>query len=323
MKKSKEAKAKSHAEKQFSSLKAQNTKELNKRKRRMNIIDVEPDPITTASTKEAIERSKVLTFPCKDCGAETNPSNRSILQDGRTVHIGCPKKKNSSPREIEKRKPVLSGLPKHKGVTPPVREVPKKSEYGDIMVMCDHQGRTCIQVKRDISTVTFMMFDPQGIYFSYMPVQKFDERFKLIEYPVVKAMEHYRSYAVEYGATQDVLSAIARVVTITEEQHTMATKKQQGKITTDSNGKPKKPKGERKESASAMFKELIMKGGMTDDQIFSKVKEKFGLDDKKRGYVAWYRNHLKKEGKNPPEPKLDKKSAKKDEKPAKKTKGKK
>lgn len=59
----------------------------------------------------------------------------------------------------------------------------------------------------------------------------------------------------------------------------------------------------KRESASAMFQELIMAGKMTDDEIFAAVQEKFGLPDKKRNYVPWYRNHLKKAGMNPPEPK--------------------
>jgi hypothetical protein len=55
-----------------------------------------------------------------------------------------------------------------------------------------------------------------------------------------------------------------------------------------------------RESAAQMFKDLIMAGKQTDDQIFAAVKKKFGLDDKKRSYVAWYRNALVKDGKKPP-----------------------
>lgn len=54
--------------------------------------------------------------------------------------------------------------------------------------------------------------------------------------------------------------------------------------------------GERKPTASQMFQELIMAGNLTDDKIFEKVQAKFGLDEKKRGYVKWYRAHLKKLG---------------------------
>ena len=64
--------------------------------------------------------------------------------------------------------------------------------------------------------------------------------------------------------------------------------------------------GEKKPSAAQMFQDLIMAGKLTDDQIFEKVQAEFGLDEKKRGYVKWYRNHLKKQGQNPPEPKVAK-----------------
>jgi hypothetical protein len=58
---------------------------------------------------------------------------------------------------------------------------------------------------------------------------------------------------------------------------------------------------ERKPSAASRFKELIMAGKMTDDNIFADVQKEFGLDDSKRSYVAWYRNQLRKDGQNPPE----------------------
>ena len=54
-------------------------------------------------------------------------------------------------------------------------------------------------------------------------------------------------------------------------------------------------------SAAATFKELIIKGTMTDDQIFATVQKKHGLDDSKRSYVAWYRNNLRKKGVELPE----------------------
>lgn len=282
-----------------------------KQKRRMLITDGAPSAepvVSTALSAEAIERSKVLTFPCKDCGAETNPTNRSILQDGKVVHIGCPKKKNSSPRAIEKRTPALSGLPKHKGAKVPVRAEPPVSEFGDMMVVSDYQGRTALQLKRDINTVTYVptYAGQDGYHLTYDSVTKFDERYKRIDYPLVKAVAHCLPYALEAGATQDVLGYFGRVVTITEEQSNMAKAKLVNKAAATSAAGAKKSgkaPGEKKESASGLFKELIMKGGQTDDQIFAKVKEKFGLDDKKRGYVAWYRNHLKKEGKNPPDAK--------------------
>lgn len=55
-----------------------------------------------------------------------------------------------------------------------------------------------------------------------------------------------------------------------------------------------------RDSAARMFQELIMQGELTDSEIFLTVQTKFGLDDSKTKYVSWYRNHLKKAGKNPP-----------------------
>lgn len=67
--------------------------------------------------------------------------------------------------------------------------------------------------------------------------------------------------------------------------------------------KAAKEPGEKRESAAQLFKDLIMEGKLSDDKIFEKVQAKFGLDEKKRSYVAWYRNDLTKKGMNPPEAK--------------------
>lgn len=59
-----------------------------------------------------------------------------------------------------------------------------------------------------------------------------------------------------------------------------------------------------RESASTLFKSLIMEGKLTDDQIFAEVQKKFGLPDKRRSYVGAYRSILRKEGQNAPGPVL-------------------
>jgi hypothetical protein len=74
------------------------------------------------------------------------------------------------------------------------------------------------------------------------------------------------------------------------------TTKAKGKTVAKKTGEAKAPR----ETAAGMFRELILKGGQTDDQIFAAVQKKFSLGDEKRSYVAWYRNQLKKDGKNPP-----------------------
>jgi hypothetical protein len=66
-------------------------------------------------------------------------------------------------------------------------------------------------------------------------------------------------------------------------------------------GAAKKTNGAKQgHGAAAYFRELILKGGQPDAKIFEAVQAKYHLDDSKRSYVAWYRNQLKKQGKNPP-----------------------
>lgn len=47
-------------------------------------------------------------------------------------------------------------------------------------------------------------------------------------------------------------------------------------------------------SASSRFKDLIIEGGRTDEEIFKICQAEYGLSDDKRSYVSWYRNWLKK-----------------------------
>src|SRR4029077_13873527 len=65
-------------------------------------------------------------------------------------------------------------------------------------------------------------------------------------------------------------------------------------------GKAAKTNGERKPTAAALFQRLIMQGKLTDDAIFAKVQEEFGLENSKRSYVAFYRRYLDQSGENPP-----------------------
>lgn len=304
-----------------------------------NLKHVEPEPaVVTRPLRDCRKGASAKTaeadvLPCANCGERLNPGNRSVLQDGTVVHVGC--KKAPRPRKGDvKPKPVLSGLPKHGKVRPPEPpKPPPPGKHGDILPCSDHQGRTCIQLKRDVSTVTFVPLDTAGLHLTYMATMKFDERYKpLMGYPVEKACAHYVRYAGDYGATQDVLDFLARVVTIKPEVADMAKKRSISKSSAATGG-PKngharaaRAPGERKATAASMFQELIMQGKLTDSDIFAEVKKKFGLDDKKRGYVAWYRNHLSKGGKNPPGPKAEKGAAKaaapSKKKPAAKAKGK-
>ena len=49
-------------------------------------------------------------------------------------------------------------------------------------------------------------------------------------------------------------------------------------------------------TAASVFKDLILTGQYSDDEIFATVQKEFGLDDSKRSYVAYYRRELKNKG---------------------------
>lgn len=63
------------------------------------------------------------------------------------------------------------------------------------------------------------------------------------------------------------------------------------------------PRAAGQRSAADAFREHIRAGKLTDDAIFAAVQKEFGLDDKKRGYVSWYRNDLRKKGEKVPDAK--------------------
>lgn len=144
--------------------------------------------------------------------------------------------------------------------------------------------------------------------------EKFDETYTEIpKYSQIKACKLYLDVAEDRGASAEVLRYINTVIPINKERLIMPTKTAK---------KTAKKTATKKTSAASRFKELIMEGKLSDDQIFSKVQSEFGLDDKKRSYVSWYRNNLIKQGQNPPEApkkatkKVAKKATKKVEKKA-------
>jgi len=248
---------------------------------------------------------EVASLPCPDCDEPLSPMNRSILQDGRVIHIGCkaPKKTTERPRAEKEAEPILSGLPKHRNVKPPKPAPPFKSEFGDIIPMGDYAGRTCLQLRRDAATVTFINTGDQfGMHLNYEPKERFDARFKPLEkYPVKKAVEHFVKCAVDYGATQDVLDWLGRVVTLKEEQIMAAKKKLAG--ASNGNGKGvKKSSGPKKPGSGSRIRELILKATPTE-KILSIIRKEFPGSKAKASDVSWNRGKLKNDGVKIPEPK--------------------
>jgi hypothetical protein len=214
-----------------------------------------------------------------------------------------------------------------------------KAQAPAIMPCHDHNRRTCIQVARSAGLVKFIPLDIiLGLEVHLTSADSFDQRFTPMEgYPVEKACQLFVNYSQTLGATKEAMDYLGQVINVSKQELEMATTKKQtvaekpaaakavkpvakkaaakptevkaGRRAVDPVVKPAaksvKP-GEKKPSAAQMFQDLIMAGKLTDDQIFEKVQAEFGLDEKKRGYVKWYRNHLKKQGQNPPEAKVAK-----------------
>ncbi len=150
------------------------------------------------------------------------------------------------------------------------------------------------------------------------------------DYPPEKLAQIQLQYARTTGATPQALKILETLITITEKDKIMANKpkttttkkpatkkptmKKSTSKTTTKKPATKKPyvkkaaaeKAAKRPSAAQRFKELLMKKGKdgkceyTDDKIFDMVQKEFDLDDKKRTYVAWYRNDLTKKGQKPP-----------------------
>jgi hypothetical protein len=209
----------------------------------------------------------------------------------------------------------------------------KKQALG-IVPCYDHQRRTCIQVERSAGLVKFIPLDISlGLEVHSTSAESFDQRFTPMEgYPAEKACQLFVNYSQTLGATKEAMEYLGQVINVSKQELEMATTKKQATAekptakpaakkaapvkttkaekptakTAKPAAKPASKPGEKKPSAAQMFQDLIMAGKLTDDQIFEKVQAEFGLDEKKRGYVKWYRNHLTKQGKNPPEAKVAK-----------------
>jgi hypothetical protein len=197
-------------------------------------------------------------------------------------------------------------------------------------VHADFNRRTCIEISRDDGVVRYIPLTADGFEVETATIKEFEAKFKLLQdYPADKAAKLYAEYTKHLGATKEVMQHLAKLCNITDKEIQMATAKKAAKDSTKAAAKPAakapakkaakpaakapakktapakttKPAandGAPRASASQMFKDLIMEGKLTDDQIFAKVQAEYNLDEKKRGYVKWYRNDLEKKGMNPP-----------------------
>jgi len=197
-------------------------------------------------------------------------------------------------------------------------------------VYYDSQRRTCLLIKSGDQVKFIPMDIAEGFQVHETTKVSFEQRYTLMpDYPLDKAAQLYLNYALAVGASDEVMNHLSQIITVTDEDFKMATSKRSEKpVKKPPEEKPARKRRTKKvaeekptrrkrtaprtkkvessgeyNSEAAMFQGLIMEGKLTDDEIFVQVQEAFGLDDKKRSYVTWYRNNLKKKGENPPEAK--------------------
>ncbi len=207
-----------------------------------------------------------------------------------------------------------------KKVPPEVKPPPaaKRISLDIPCVAWDRQRRTCIVVADSHDHVKFIPLSyDQGLLVESLPAKEFGLLYEpQADYPAERAATLYVGYSHTIGASEEALEFLGRIVKLSPKDIEMASKKPAAKAAAKNAAKnaapakktavkkgpvaPKKEAGERKPSAASLFKELIMAGGKTDDQIFAAVQKKFVLADDKRSYVGWYRKDLEKKGMNPP-----------------------
>ena len=218
-----------------------------------------------------------------------------------------------------------------------------KIVYDVPCVVATHNRNTAILVDRDGDTISFIpLVGEAGFAVEQMSVKEFSGLYNVLaDYPAARAAQLYAGYALSVGATKEAMEAIGRITKLSPKEIEMATAKKAAVKATATEkpvkvapaakttaakpatkaapakkepaakpAKALKPAAEPKaprDSAATMFRELIMAGELTDDKIFEKVQKKFGLEDKSRSHVGWYRNNLQRQGKNPPAAKVGKK----------------
>lgn len=223
---------------------------------------------------KALERAVVDVLPCPRCDEQLTTLNRSILQDGRVIHIGC----KVADKQLESKKKTAA----------PVAD--------EVMVpMIDHAGRTVLRLDRQGTTTLYVSTADleTGLVLHYDPTSLFEKLYKPIEgYPLKKAVKHFISCACKSGATQDVLDWLGRVVPLTKEEVDMATKKKAEKTNA---GKGGKEKSARKPGSGARIRELILKG-VDPEKILATIHKEFPGSKAKASDISWNKGKLRKEG---------------------------
>lgn len=185
-------------------------------------------------------------------------------------------------------------------------------------VFMNRDYKTCIGIDHiNGSTRALQLSVAKGLAIITTPRHVFEQEWKpAIKSPVLRAARVYAEYSRYLGASDEALTILQQYTPLTPKEVLSLQKKAEERQSTPppitkgaTHVKVEKKKlGVKKETSKALFIQLIMEGKLNDNQIFAKVKEKFGLSEKSRTHVSWYRSQLRKDGKNPPAAKEEKRS---------------
>lgn len=185
---------------------------------------------------------------------------------------------------------------------------------------------SCIVIEHTKKTIIFVtLYDmqeigsPRCLRLLEATPEEFNQWYKRADYPAERLAEIYLQFGITLGATPKALSALGRFIHIFDYEFDQAVrvysdaqpipeekvissknKLRNGPVVSGLSGikaarATRKPE-HKKETAAQLFRELLLDGELTDDEIFKRVQKKFGLDGKKRSYVTTYRRQLVKKG---------------------------
>lgn len=211
-------------------------------------------------------------------------------------------------------------------------------------VVIDRNKYTAIELSRLAGVVKFIPTSNRGFDIEVETQPDFDERWKVVSYPIEKAAKLFVGYACDVGGSAEALAELSKLCKVLPTEIVQATNRMRSRhaapvessgptqgptpkaskrpagfamlpIVEESdaweNDTPAKPvetargngsgKGRVSDNPDAIefIRSLIMKGELTDDDIFAKAKKK-GAPDSERVRIAWHRFDLKRNGKNPP-----------------------
>ncbi len=193
-------------------------------------------------------------------------------------------------------------------------------------------GRTAIELRREKDgTVVYIPMASEGLVVCRATADRFKDLYPyqdpsepgapscMKNSRIDRAAKTYVQHATFAGCSDDALIELEALVPITtrERDEIMSTKKTKkaeaprvagavGNVKNPAKGKKATGEAKQRSGAAATFREMIMAGKLTDDQIFVEVRKRHpDVTEDKRHYVAWYRNQLKKQGKKPPAAKQD------------------